>query len=294
MKRYFFFKDDSSHKFWEINVENNKQTISFGRVGSTGSIKEKVFVDNASCLADSLKVINEKLKKGYIEIDKSLRLEDNISETSNDKILNYLTVLLESNTQKFKSYSSVLPLITELFNSLQIFDWDLYKVKVSGEIKNNLDEWWTNPQKGIISDEVLSSILFEYDYFLQKDVHARAYGIVDWQDFKPYTKSFDMGYEYDFANRFEAVSGITFNFFDNLEALYWENLPETIDAGELFYTDGYQEMIKCYVYSGLIALHKVFADLDNQKLFDKINRRKGFMFLVGEHDTGEVFPVYVP
>ncbi|MFY7908627.1 MAG: WGR domain-containing protein [Emticicia sp.] len=294
MKRYFLFKDDSSHKFWEIHVENNKHIIFFGRVGSTGTTKEKAFADNASCHSDSLKLIKEKLKKGYVEIDKSLKIDDAISETTNDKILHYLTVLLESNTQKFKSYSSVLPLITELFNSLQIFDWDLYKTQVTEEIKKNFDEWWTNPQKGIIDEVALFSILFEYDYYLQKDVHARAYGIVEWEDFKPHTKSFDMGYEYDFANGFEAVPGITLNFFDNLEVLYWENLPETIDAGELFYAEGYQEMIKCYVYNGLIALHKVFADLDNQKLFDKINKRRGFMFLVGEHDTGEVFPIYVP
>ena len=104
-----------------------------------------------------------------------------------------------------------------------------------------------------------------------------------------------MGYNYGFANGFEAVSGITLSFFDNLASLNWQNLPEeAIDAGELFYAEGYQEMIKCYVYSGLIALHKAFLDLDTQQLFDILNKQKGFMFLIGEHDTGEVFPVYIP
>ena len=104
---------------------------------------------------------------------------------------------------------------------------------------------------------------------------------------------FDMGYSYDFAEGFEASPGISLNFFDNLEVFNdRDNLPDDIDEYELAYMEGYQELLKLYLFSGLVALNEVFKSLNEKGIFKKINTKKEFMFMIGEHDMGEVFPIY--
>lgn len=192
------FQDDTSHKFWEISVLENKQFISFGRVGSVGTLKEKVFETPELCLTDSLKVINEKVKKGYLEIEKSIKISESDNATPNDKISNYLKAQLDSYKSKLKATANLKPLFSELLQKLEEFDFESYKKQTENEIKTNLVDWWTNPSKGINPEEVVYSILFEYDYYLAKNVEAHSYGIVSWEDFKLHTKSFDMGCSYEF------------------------------------------------------------------------------------------------
>ena len=56
-----------------------------------------------------------------------------------------------------------------IYKTLNRFDFNAYKQKIEKEILENLKEWWTNPEKGIKKDEELYAILFEYDYFFQKN-----------------------------------------------------------------------------------------------------------------------------
>lgn len=287
------FQDETSHKFWEISLTDTKQSISFGRVGSVGTVKEKDFSTTELCLSDSLKVINEKLKKGYIEIQKSIKILESENTTPNDKISNYLNAQLDSYKSKLKVSTTIKPLFVEMLEKLEQFDFEDYKKNVGQTIEINLIEWWTNPAKGINPEEIVSSILFEYDSYLAKDVEASAYGIVSWENFKLHTKSFDMGCDYDFAEGFEASPGIKLNFFDNLEIFNnWDNLPDDIDGNDLYYMEGYQELLKTYLFSGLTCLHEVFKALSERGIFKKIKSKKGFMFMIGEHDMGEVFPIY--
>jgi predicted DNA-binding WGR domain protein len=294
MNRFFMFQDDISHKFWEIQVKENIQTISFGRVGSVGTIKEKLFPSEDLCLADSLKIINEKIKKGYFEIEKSIKIAESDNSTPNDKISSYLKAQLDSYKSKLKATTNLKPIFSEILKKLEEFDFENYKIDAENEIKTNLVEWWTNPLKGINPDEVVYSILFEYDYYLAKNVEANSYGIVEWEDFKLHTKGFDMGFNYDFAEGFEANPGITLSFFNNLDLFSsQDNLPKDIDIDELYYMEGYQELLKTYLFSGLVALNEVFKILNNKGVFNTIKSKKGFMFMIGEHDMGEVFPIYV-
>lgn len=287
------FQDETSHKFWEISFVGTKQSISFGRVGSVGTTKEKVFNSTELCTSDSLKGINEKLKKGYIEIENSISISVSDNSTPNDKISSYLKAQRDSYKGKLKAMTNLKPLFVEVLQKLDVFDFENYKKNTAHEIETHLTEWWTNPSKGINPDEVIYSILFEYDYYLAKNVQAHSYGIVSWEDFKLHTKSFDMGYSYDFAEGFEANPGISLNFFDNLEVFNGrDNLPDDIDEYELAYMEGYQELLKLYLFSGLVALNEVFKSLNEKGIFKKINTKKGFMFMIGEHDMGEVFPIY--
>jgi predicted DNA-binding WGR domain protein len=295
MTRFFTFKDMSSHKFWEITVEENKQTVSFGKVGANGSIKQKEFANNELCLVDTEKLIKEKMKKGYIETSFSMKIEDNQDSTYNDKILNYLTVQVESNKAKLNSYQDLHGFLREVYQEVQAFNFEEYKKKVETELEENVIVW-TDIEKGFDPDEIISSILFEYDYFLEEAPEAASYGIVSWEAFKTHTRSFDMGYDYDFSSSIEASPGITLNFFGTIKKFSYHfeaELPEGIEHDSLFYMNGYSEIVNICKLTGFIALHQVLAKLTAKGTFDKIKMKKGFMFMIGEHDMGEVFPLFV-
>lgn len=62
------FKDDKSSKFWQITVNGEDHTVTYGRIGTDGSSKTKSF-DSADAAQNSAeKLINSKLKKGYVEV----------------------------------------------------------------------------------------------------------------------------------------------------------------------------------------------------------------------------------
>lgn len=199
-----------------------------------------------------------------------------------------------------------------IYKTLNRFDFNAYKQKIEKEILENLKEWWTNPEKGIKKDEELYAILFEYDYFFQKNVEAVAYGIGAYENYQIQTDKFDMGYDYDFTTAFYSSPGISLNFFDSLEALDHDNLPEkfkdtTIDFDELKIGEpievdglndiedllGYQEIIELHKLQGMLAIHEVLVKLDVEKEFESLNYKDNFMFLIDEHDSGEVYPLLI-
>ena len=69
--RLFEFVGGSSQKFWEISLSGNSFTVRFGRIGTAGQSQAKTFADDAKAKHEATHLINEKLKKGYIE--KSVR-----------------------------------------------------------------------------------------------------------------------------------------------------------------------------------------------------------------------------
>ncbi len=67
MKTELIYQDESSNKFWNIVVEGNQHTVTYGRVGTDGTSKTKTFADEATALKDATKLIASKKKKGYVE-----------------------------------------------------------------------------------------------------------------------------------------------------------------------------------------------------------------------------------
>jgi len=57
--------DDKSNKFWEIYIDDNEVTTSWGRVGTKGQSKTKIFDDNSAAQAEYDRLVKEKVKKGY-------------------------------------------------------------------------------------------------------------------------------------------------------------------------------------------------------------------------------------
>src|SRR4051812_34885351 len=65
--RTFQFSDAKSHKFWNIDVQGNSFTVTYGKIGTAGQTQTKSFKDNAAAQAEADKLIKEKTKKGYQE-----------------------------------------------------------------------------------------------------------------------------------------------------------------------------------------------------------------------------------
>ncbi|MFK7776463.1 MAG: STM4015 family protein [Saprospiraceae bacterium] len=67
MKAELIYQDETSNKFWKINVTDNKHTVTYGRVGSDGTSKTKEFSDSEAALKDATKLMAAKKKKGYVD-----------------------------------------------------------------------------------------------------------------------------------------------------------------------------------------------------------------------------------
>ena len=72
-KRRFEYHGGSSHKYWTIWKHTSNLvyyfTTHWGRIGTKGQLKEKSFSSKHERDAAYKKIINQKLKKGYIEVN---------------------------------------------------------------------------------------------------------------------------------------------------------------------------------------------------------------------------------
>ena len=67
-KRRFEYIDDRSCKFWEIASDDEKVTVTFGRIGAQGQTQTKTFDDAKAAKKHVAKLIKAKTKKGYAEV----------------------------------------------------------------------------------------------------------------------------------------------------------------------------------------------------------------------------------
>ncbi|VUT01368.1 DUF4132 domain-containing protein [Klebsiella spallanzanii] len=64
--KIFIYQDDKSHKFWSVEQQANELHLRWGKVGSNGQSQVKAFADSAAAAKAEQKLINEKVKKGYL------------------------------------------------------------------------------------------------------------------------------------------------------------------------------------------------------------------------------------
>lgn len=71
-----------SNKFWKIKAQGNFFIVSYGRIGTRGSINTKEFPSETLCLKEANKLIESKLKKGYRESEQQAEevLEGSMTE----------------------------------------------------------------------------------------------------------------------------------------------------------------------------------------------------------------------
>jgi uncharacterized protein (TIGR02996 family) len=71
--RTFTYSDAKSHKFWNIELQGNTVTVTYGRIGSAGQTQTKTFADEARAQKEHDKLVKEKLAKGYVETTPSAK-----------------------------------------------------------------------------------------------------------------------------------------------------------------------------------------------------------------------------
>lgn len=65
VRRRLVFEQGSSRKFWQVAVEGNQLTVTFGRIGSNGQNNVKVYDSAERTRREMDKLVAEKLGKGY-------------------------------------------------------------------------------------------------------------------------------------------------------------------------------------------------------------------------------------
>ncbi|CTT11743.1 molybdate metabolism regulator [Escherichia coli] len=85
MKTYIY-QDEKSHKFWAVEQQENELHITWGKVGTNGQSQVKSFADAAAAEKAELKLIAEKVKKGYVEHGASTELQMPNDILQNDSV----------------------------------------------------------------------------------------------------------------------------------------------------------------------------------------------------------------
>ena len=68
-RRRFEFVGDGSSKFWQVTVDDRTLSVHFGRIGTAGQTRTKDLATPAAAQREADKLVAEKLRKGYREID---------------------------------------------------------------------------------------------------------------------------------------------------------------------------------------------------------------------------------
>lgn len=79
---YLELSDGQSHKFYEVTVNGTAVTIRYGRIGTAGQSSNSTYATSEKAQAEATKKINEKLRKGYVQVSSG----GNCS-TSSDQVL---------------------------------------------------------------------------------------------------------------------------------------------------------------------------------------------------------------
>ncbi|GDT62305.1 DUF4132 domain-containing protein [Escherichia coli] len=93
--RHFIYQDEKSHKFWAVEQQGNELHISWGKVGTKGQSQIKSFSDAAAVAKAELKLIAEKVKKGYVEQAKDNSLQPSQTVTGSLKVADLSTIIQE-------------------------------------------------------------------------------------------------------------------------------------------------------------------------------------------------------
>ncbi|MBY7445561.1 WGR and DUF4132 domain-containing protein [Escherichia fergusonii] len=94
MKTYIY-QDEKSHKFWAVEQQGNELHISWGKVGTNGQSQVKSFADAAAAEKAELRLIAEKVKKGYVEQAKDNSLQPSQTVTDSLKVAALSTIIQE-------------------------------------------------------------------------------------------------------------------------------------------------------------------------------------------------------
>ncbi|HCA06218.1 DUF4240 domain-containing protein [Chryseobacterium sp.] len=106
MKRNFINQKELSDKFWNIECSGNVQKISFGKTGTKGRETVKEYADEKECILESEKLIHQKIKKGYTEIQENDAIPQKVELSDNEKADIYFWEAIEKSNKYKKAHWS--------------------------------------------------------------------------------------------------------------------------------------------------------------------------------------------
>ena len=106
MKRKFINQEELSDKFWNIEYFGKTQKITFGKTGTKGREAIKEFDNEQECIKESEKIIAQKTKKGYIEIQENDNIPQKQELSDNEKADIYFWEAIEKSNKHKKSHWS--------------------------------------------------------------------------------------------------------------------------------------------------------------------------------------------
>ena len=106
MKRKFINQEELSDKFWDIEYFGKTQKINFGKTGTKGREAIKEFDNEQECIKESKKIIAQKTKKGYIEIQENDNIPQKQELSDNEKADIYFWEAIEKSNKHKKSHWS--------------------------------------------------------------------------------------------------------------------------------------------------------------------------------------------
>ncbi|WKA60470.1 DUF4240 domain-containing protein [Planococcus shenhongbingii] len=65
------FKSSYSNKFWKISVAESSFAVTYGRIGTAGTVRVKDFPSIEACEKEAHRLIQSKLKKGYLPAERA-------------------------------------------------------------------------------------------------------------------------------------------------------------------------------------------------------------------------------
>ena len=106
MKRKFINQKELFDKFWDIEYFGKTQKITFGKIGTKGREAVKEFDNEQECIRESEKIIAQKTKKGYIEIQENDDIPQKQELSDNEKADIYFWEAIEKSNKHKKSHWS--------------------------------------------------------------------------------------------------------------------------------------------------------------------------------------------
>ncbi len=113
MKTYLEYKDEKSHKFWEITLNDSSHTVRYGKIGTIGQSKTLNFPSEEEAQKAIGKLIQSKRKKGYVEITKEEKKDKLALEEANKVVIEV------TNLNQEKSYLEALDKMVVLTQNLE-------------------------------------------------------------------------------------------------------------------------------------------------------------------------------
>ncbi|NIG56295.1 hypothetical protein [Chitinophaga sp. Cy-1792] len=213
----------------------------------------------------------------------------------NTAIKTFFTNELTANKSAFLAINNLHPLLAPWKEKVSVLNVETNTLAFFEQLEINIREWWTNPETDIDVNAPLYAVLFEYnDIFQGAEIDADAYGIsVLGTPYSSKLEPFNNNSHYDFADGFYAVPGITMDCWNDLAQLASYNIDEEVFGEiEIYKLEGYEELLKVYLYHAYLALHSALQQLYDQGKLDAIRKQDPCYFLIGEHDCG-VQPVFI-